>query len=163
MLTIWYAQPLSLAEAHRLRQQALQRQQRGLRRGQASRVALLMELIATFWLEVSYTHQLHPHDRSAHFVALESLIWGQLMMSRRQQGAHQQLAHGFKLAVPLLSAAGYLMLMQRHQRLNRLPLAPTPLPAATLQQLCATAGVIEQLSASARRTHPFHDPTDVYG
>ena len=163
LLSLWFAEPLSLGDAAQLKHRAQQRRRRAIQRGHFSRVAVLMEMIALFWLEEESEPQLHPKDHSPRFVALEQLICGQLMISRRLPGAINHLDRGFTLAVPLLSAAGYLVVMQRHQGLKQLPQTTTPLPAASLAQLSNTAGVIERLRETMSRPQISHDPTDIYG
>ncbi len=161
-LALWYAEPLSPAQAERLAAWAKARRL-GLRR--PAPLAGLGELIARFWLgQPTYTlyERLAQTPQGAHRRALVELVHGQLLMSRRLAGAHHHLHRGFELAYPLLSARDYLHLLRRHEALAPLPLAQTPSPAEGLADLLRVAGVIRRLQPQ-HRGHYSRDPNDLYG
>jgi hypothetical protein len=79
--------------------------------------------------------------------ALLELVFGQLLLSRKQAGAHQHLADGFALAVDYLASADYFGLLRQHELLACLPLSETPSVPRDLKSLLAEAGVIKQLQA----------------
>lgn len=166
LLGAWHADPLDAIAAQALRVRAQQRQRRGQRQRRC-RTCLLQDLIAGYWLgediAVLYRHALPLLQRSAHGHALLELITGQLLLSRRLHGARQHLERGFHRASRLFTATDYLTVLKRQQQLACLPLADTPLPAATLAQLLTTAQVIERMEGDRRRPLGKHDPTDLYG
>ncbi|MEW6645584.1 MAG: hypothetical protein AB1450_00070 [Pseudomonadota bacterium] len=165
-LGMWHGDPLDTAAAQALRVRAQQRQRRGQRQRRC-RTCLLQDLIAGYWLgediAALHRHALPLLQRSAHSRALLELITGQLLLSRRLNGARQHLERGFHLASGLFTPADYLTVLKRQQQLASLPLADTPLPAATLAQLLTTAQVIERMEGGRRRPQGKHDPTDLYG
>lgn len=166
LLADWHAAPLDTAAATALLGRARQRRQRG-QRSRRCRTCLLQEMIARYWLgeEIGALYQLAAPrlQGSAHGRALLEIITGQLLLSRRLTVARAHLDRGFHLASRLFTPADYLMVLNRHQQLARLPLGDTPLPAATLAQLLTTAQVIERLEGGTARPRGKHDPTDLYG
>lgn len=166
LLGSWHAEPLDVSAARALLARAQQRQRRGQRQRRC-RTCALQELIARCWLgeEIGtlYRHALPLQQRSAHARALLEIITGQLLLSRRLNGAWQHLNDGFHRASRLFTPSDYLTVLQRQQHLSRLPLSDTPLPAATLAELLTTAKVIERMAGGSRRPLGKHDPTDLYG
>ncbi|GAB4301356.1 MAG: hypothetical protein Kow0096_22120 [Thiohalomonadaceae bacterium] len=165
-LGMWHGDPLAAAAAQALLARARQRQRRGQRQRRC-RTCALQELVARYWLgedmAALYHHALPLLRRSAHGRALLELITGQLLLSRRLNGARQHLERGFHLASRLFTPADYLAVLKRQQQLACLPLGDTPLPAATLTQLLTTAQVIERMEGGRRPPQGKHDPTDLYG
>lgn len=164
----WYGEPLTSEQAAALRESALQRSETRQHRSRRCHSCALQLLIARYWLEGSAEDEYHQLCQrlqyTAHGRALLELIYGQLLLSRRRTQALHHLQRGFELGSTLFSAADYLQVLNRHQRLARLPLTAQGLPAATLQELLTTASVIERLQQGQvlRPTTP-HDPNDLYG
>lgn len=166
LLGAWHAEPLNAAAAQALLARAQQRNYRGQRQRRC-RTCVLQELIARYWLgeEINalYRHALPLLQRSAHGRALLEIITGQLLLSRRLNGARQHLDNGFHRASRLFTPSAYLAVLNRQQQLAPLPLSETPLPAATLAELLTTAQVIARMEGGRRRPQGKHDPTDLYG
>ena len=81
------------------------------------------------------------------------MVYGQLLLSRRQWPALQHLDRGFSLAAGYLEATDYFLLVRRHDLLRHIPLADAPVVPHGLQALLAEAAVIRQLQGTAGR-HP---------
>ncbi len=165
-LALWHADPLDAEAARTLLERAQQRQRRG-QRLRRCRTCVLQELVARCWLgediDALYRHALPLLRQSAHGRALLEIVTGQLLLSRRLNGARQHLEDGFHLASRLFTPADYLAVLNRRQQLAHLPLGETSLPAATLAELLTTAQVIDRLEGDGRRLRGKHDPTDLYG
>lgn len=166
----WHGDPLASQQATALRAQALQRYQdtASHRRQRRCHSCTLQLLIAHYWLEGAaddeYEQLKQRLRNTAHGRALLELIYGQLLMSARREPAMTHLQRGFELASKLFTPADYLQVLKRHQQLALLPLTAQGLPAATLQELLTTAGVIERLQrGQAPRLRKPHDPNDLYG
>lgn len=166
LLGLWHGDPLGTPAAQTLLARAQQRQRRGHRQRRC-RSCVLQELIARYWLgeEIGplYRHALPLLQGSAHGRALLEIITGQLLLSRRLNGARQHLEEGFHRASRLFTPSDYLAVLKRQQQLSYLPLGDTALPAAPLSELLTTAQVIERMAGSSRRSRGKHDPTDLYG
>jgi hypothetical protein len=169
-LALWFATPLSKAEAEHLWQQATERHERRLRRGCPSVLPRLQQLCARFWLEQTIENDYqqlriqfqHRHSKRAQ--ALLELCHGQLLISRGLEGARKHLQQGFTLARELFAAGDYFIVHQRHQLLAQLPLSSQAGPAQELTQLLSTARVIIRMQQSLPRRGPYqHDPNDTYG
>lgn len=164
----WYATPLDGEAAGRMLAAMERRRRERLQRGAGCFCCQLGELIARFWLgeEVGdrFEHLIHRAMRSSsrRGAMLLELVYGQLLMSRRRHCADEHLARAMTLGHPLLTAADYLELMRRHQRLTALPLVEEPLPPLTLAELLTTAAVIERLTPAQRRRFRY-DRNDLYG
>lgn len=160
----WYAEPLDTAQA----QQLVHRVEQSTRRTRPRRIGLCHELArlrARFWLghpvDSDYSRLSRRAGDNRRARALVELICGQLLMSRRIEGAMAHLEGGFRLAQGLLSAHDYLLVLRRHQRLAYLPLGTTAHPSQSLMDLLRVAAVIERMAP--RRTPPGRDPHDLYG
>ncbi len=149
----WYAEPLTEARAAQLA-----RRRGGPDAGpvprEAPHAAELNELIGRFWLGrpvTSHYHTLRAGAGGEEAVALVELVMGQLLMSRRLEGAGEHLQAGFDLARPWLPARAYFALLKRHQLLRRLPLSAAGGRASGLADLLLEARVIAQLEGFPSR------------
>lgn len=170
LLAQWFADPLPLAEAKVLWQQAEQRHSTRLREGRSSLLPRLQQLCARFWLEQSIEADYQQlcaqfqrrHSRRA--LALLELSVGQLFASRGMKDALPHLQRGFALARELFAANDYFIVHRRHQLLAQLPLTSQPGPPQNLKQLLNTAGVIVRMKQTRPQRAPYqHDPNDTYG
>jgi hypothetical protein len=82
--------------------------------------------------------------------ALLELVFGQLLMSRKQQPALRHLDAGFRLAAGYLEAGDYFLLVRRHELLRHIPLSGETAAPRGLQSLLAEAAVIRQLRGAER-------------
>lgn len=152
-LAAWYADPLDGAQAEAALRRARLAEQRALMDGRGAHAWRLQQMIARFWLGHSITAQYQtlirvgPDPAAA---ALTELVYGQLLMSRKLQGAREHLAGGFHRAAALLAAREYFVVLRRHARLARIPLGARPAPAHSLDALLREAAVIGQLQGPPR-------------
>lgn len=166
-LSFWCAQPLGRDQARDLLATAERRRQAYLRRGRSCVTCELQAQVARFWLgEQTADHfavlRARLRNAGARARALVDLTEGQLLISRRMDGAFSRLKRGFALAEPLLSPADYFALLRRHHQLAVLPLSPAPLPPEGLEGLLATAAVMERMGGGRER-RVESDPNDLYG
>ncbi len=145
-LSAWYANPLGYDEA----QQQLAEVRGQFRQAHdASQLQLrLQEIIARYWLgrdvsgDIETLQATCKDDRCS---ALVKLVYGQLLISRKLQGAMNYLHQGFQQATDLFSAAEYLEVMRRHERLKYLVLNERPAEGRSLSDLLKEADVIREL------------------
>jgi hypothetical protein len=182
ILARWYAEPLSHNEAQKLLALSLQREQALLKRSASSPLSPLLKLIALYWLgeplEAHYHHLLSKRSRSAHSEILKPLIYGQLLMSQRREGAMEYLDEAFQRSRQLLRPEDYFTVMKRQTLLREIPLspvmgaAPSPRKALNdekvvgegLESLLTTAAVIARMKTTQEKKAKFnHDPNDTYG
>lgn len=165
-LADWYADPVPAEQAAAV----LGRVRAALRRayfsGHSPFRLRLQEMIARFWLgrpvEVDYLG-LAKAARGAHERALVELVYGQLLMSRKLAGALEHLSAGFAIAIPLLAAPDYFVLLKRHELLAHLPLASDPAALQDLDALLTEAAVIRRLRTAAAPRRHTHSPKDTVG
>ena len=170
ILARWYATPLDQQQAEALRQHAVQRRSRAIKRsperGGISRTAILMEAIANFWLTGKLSAQLDsatsPLQKSIHGRILAQTIRGQLLISRQIAGGLEALKLSFKLAAPLLKADDYFLLMARYKHFEGLPLTAKAQSGKSEGELRNLGGVIKKLRRGLVNKLK-HDPTDIYG
>ncbi len=166
LLTKWYANPQSIKEAQQNIARLNQHQQIRYRRGIGCRICQLQLLIAHFWLdadikpEIETLLQQNQHQRR--FNALINLVYGQLLISKRLNGAHHFLNEAFKLSSPLLTTENYFKIYHQHQLLKALPLNEKALPAEDLKTLITMAEVILRFPQQKKHKYRF-DPSDLYG
>lgn len=168
ILTHWYAEPLSNEKAEALLQLAEKRQQERLKRNGTAYLSPLLKLIALHWLgeatEGYYHYLLSKRSKSVHAEILKPLIYGQLLMSKKMEGAMEYLDDAFHQARLLLRPEDYFVLMKRHQDLRNIPLSKQPTAGETLEGLLKTGGVIGRMVDSLGGRAGFtHDPSDTYG
>lgn len=168
ILARWYAEPLSIAQAQALLKLSVEREQQLLKRSGRPYTAPLLRLIALHWLgepiEGHYQHLMSRRSRSLHLEILKPLIYGQLLISRRREGAMAYLDLAFQQARLLLRPEDYFVVLKRHQLLQTLPPGETQSKGETLTSLLTTAAVIERMKESQRERLSFkHDPNDTYG
>lgn len=168
ILARWYAEPLNLDEAEQLLSLNVKREQERLKRHGSPLISPHIKLIALHWLgepiEGHYHHLISRKGKSIHAEILKPLIYGQLLMSREQNGAIGYLDQAFAQARLLLRPEDYFTMMKRHQLLKQLPLGSGNAAGKTLEALLATAGVIERMKESnGERLRFRHDPNDTYG
>jgi hypothetical protein len=150
-LGAWHAEPLVRAVAKVLLERARAAQRACYRQGHDAFTPRLQEMIARFWLgcpvETDYLSLIGVTRGPQR--ALTELVHGQLLMSRKLEGARAVLDRGFGLAAPSLTAEEYLSVLARHERLAYLPLGPRPAPAQGLAGLLTEAAVIRRLRGCA--------------
>jgi len=163
-LSAWYAQPLTVEDAkEKLEAIHLSRKQ------QESDLSSLRieEVIARYWLgrevkgdvenyQASYQEEAHR--------ALITMIYGQLLMSKKREGAMGYLDEGFRLATSHFLGAGYLEVMRRHDQLRHIVLTSRPVPGLSLNELLQEAGVIKKLKGKVSHHRDIRaDNTDTLG
>jgi hypothetical protein len=147
-LATWYAIPLESEPAMLLRDQARDRLRAAYAAGQRDFPAQLAELVARFWLgrtlesEIQNLLAVLDSERER---ALLALVYGQLRLACKQQGAWRYLDRGFNEAANLLEADEYFQVLKRHERLRRLPLHESPAAPQLLRTLLAEAELINRL------------------
>jgi len=153
-LADWYATPLSPAEAGTMLSLTQQAIQWRLRSGESCVPLQLLLQICRFWLETtpdlpgeSWRFPARP-DREA---ALQELVHGQLLISRKLRPALFHLSLGFRHAAPLLETADYFRLIREHELLACLPLSGQPAAPQDLTALLNEAAVIRRLQRGERR------------
>ena len=164
-LGLWYGGPLDPDRARQLMTQGRAAAQHAYRQGQPAITGELQQCIAGFWLERLVWDRLRTLAESAsppEAAALAALIHGQLLMSRRLQGAAKQLDHGFERARDLFLPGDFFVVMKRHELLAELPSAPDPRPPMDLEDLLREARVIQRLRGR-RRSTVLSRPDDTIG
>lgn len=147
----WYADPLGYPQARTLRQQAHRALQQTCAAGEDSFKAHLLGLVADYWLghPVEVVHRGLAHTATDDYRhALADLVFGQLLMSRKCNGAARWLDAGFARAANLFRADEYFRVLKRHTVLRALVLTDRPAPAQPLAFLLEEATVISRLTAS---------------
>ncbi len=153
-LTDWYATPLSARAAGALLSATQCEIQARLRSGASSAPLQVLLQICRFWREEPRgSHAVFwPHPaQSSREAALQELVHGQLLASRKLRPALAHLARGFRHAAPLLETADYFRLLREHELLAGLPFSDTPAAAADLPALLNEAAVIRRLQHGGRR------------
>jgi hypothetical protein len=168
ILARWYAEPLTPQQANELLSLAVVHEQQLLKRFAHSYLSPLLKLIALHWLgepiESHYQQLVSRKEKSVHIEILTPLIYGQLLMSRRIEGAMGYLDQAFAQARLLLRPEDYFTVMKRHQLLKQLPLGEGYSAGSTLEALLNTAAVIGRMKESHGERPGFrHDPNDTYG
>ena len=131
----WFAVPLCMDQAEHLLTEARQAMQRAYARGNAGYEMRILELIACYWLDRPVDHlytSLSAALDEQHHQALLELVYGQLLMSRRQAAAMSHLDTGFKLAAGLLEPDVYFEMIRRHDMLRSLHAAKRSVPLARI-------------------------------
>jgi len=108
----------------------------------------VQQLLCHFWMDVPTSLEYRQLTASATLQrdrALLELVYGQLLLSRRQRPAQRHLDRGFSLGVAYLAATDYFLLVRRHDLLRYIPLSAVPVAPQGLQSLLAEAAVIRQL------------------
>ena len=147
-LSEWYATPLTRSRLVTLQSALQQELQTRLCNGACCYALHVLQLVCRFQcridVELDY-QQLLAAVQNVPEQALLELVYGQLLASCKQTGAHQHLADGFTLAAEYLSSADYFRLVRQHELLGWLALADTASAPQQLQSLLAEAAVIKQL------------------
>lgn len=151
-LSAWYATPLTRSQLLYL-QSALQQQlQTRLCDGASCYAVHVLQLVCRFQcrfdVELDY-QQLLAAVQNVPEQALLELVYGQLLASCKQTGAHQHLAGGFTLAAEYLSSTDYFRLLRQHELLGWLSLSVSASAPQQLQSLLAEAAVIKQLQGDS--------------
>jgi len=153
-LADWYATPLAPAEARALQSAALEAIQRRLRKGESCFPLQVLLQICRFWID-GLPGQVRKVTRhmagSAREAALQALVHGQLLASRKLHPAGVHLSLGFRHAAPLLETADYFRLLRVHELLAYLPLSDQPAVPLDLPALLNEAAVIRRLQRGDRR------------
>jgi hypothetical protein len=151
----WYGEPLVAADAEALCAGAQKQLRVCLCAGQPVFSVQLLQLLAHFWMDVSVAleyQQLTASATGQRDRALLEIVYGQLLLSRRQWPAVQHLDRGFSLATDYLAATDYFLLVRRHELLRHIPLSSVRAAPQGLQSLLAEAAVIRELKGVGR--HP---------
>lgn len=153
-LAAWYAGPLAAGKLARLQLAAAAGLQSRLCKGASSFRPLLLQLVCSSLagadVESGY-RQLRATVHDARDTALLELVYGQLLISRKQQPATTHLERGFLRAAHYLEPGDYLRLLRRHELLGCLVLTGTPTDPQPLDALLSEAAVIRRLSGHAGR------------
>ena len=166
-LAIWHATPMSAEDARDLLRQTQSLQREAYLRAEDSMEYRVRELIARYWMGRDVKGDVRSMLGSCPDPAcssLVSLVYGQLLMSRKISGAMEYLRQGFQLASGLFAAADYFTVMRRHELLAYLPLSAHGSAAMPLEDLLREAAVIKKLQEARntrRRISP--DPKDTIG
>lgn len=147
-LSEWYATPLTRSRLVYLQSALQQELQTRLCNGASCYALHLLQLVCRFQYRIDVQldyQQLLAAVQNVPEQALLELVYGQLLASCKQTGAHQHLADGFALAAEYLSSADYFRLVRQHELLGWLALADTASAPQQLQSLLAEAAVIKQL------------------
>jgi hypothetical protein len=145
-LSFWYADPLGADQADRLLHEV--RNKLGHAQGGHYLQLRLQEIIARYWLgrDISTDiENLYITCKEDHCRALINLVYGQLLISRKRQGAMDYLQQGFQQAANLFAAVEYLEVMRRHERLKHLVLSEQAAEGRSLEDLLKEADVIKAL------------------
>lgn len=167
ILSRWYAPVLSREQAETQLRRAQRDRRRALRYGRRGLAAYLRLMIARHALDIGtvadYRAARSAAGSNRRAQALVELIYGQLLISRRQIGAMAYLDRGFALARQRFAAPDYFLLRKRHGLLRRLPaVSGTRLPVS-LRDLIAEALLIAHFAPVSMNTTPPSDPTDTLG
>ena len=147
-LSEWYATPLTRSRLVYLQSALQQELQTRLCNGASCYALHLLQFVCRFQYRIDVQldyQQLLAAVQNVPEQALLELVYGQLLASCKQTGAHQHLADGFALAAEYLSSADYFRLVRQHEMLGWLALADTASAPQQLQSLLAEAAVIKQL------------------
>ena len=147
-LSEWYATPLTRSRLVYLQSALQQELQTRLCNGASCFALHLLQFVCRFQYRIDVQldyQQLLAAVQNVPEQALLELVYGQLLASCKQTGAHQHLANGFALAAEYLSSTDYFRLVRQHELLGWLALADTASAPQQLQSLLAEAAVIKQL------------------
>jgi hypothetical protein len=163
----WYAKPMGRSEAQALHDWASSEMRSAMRTGRDTFSGGVHILIARYWLdrptELDY-RSLRASAKGRRQQALVELVYGQLLISRKRQGALTHLGRGFDLAAALVTTRDYIRLLRRHAALEHLGLSPRAAEPADLDDLLKEAAVIEQIeSANPTPRQAPPDKTDTVG
>lgn len=162
-LSAWYANPLTAEDATG-RLEAI----RSMRK-QGGTMALqrIEEIIARYWLGREIKGDVDTYLASCELEshkALITLIYGQLLMSRKRITAMEYLHTGLRMASQHFQGAAYLEVMRRHEQLSYIVLSNRPSPALTLRELLREAAVIKKLQGKTDYRRDIRsDKTDTLG
>lgn len=162
----WFAEPMDRTLAGTLLEKARQAMQRSIVIGQPGYELRILELITSYWLDRPVENlftSLSAVLDNRYQRALLALVYGQLLMSRKQAGAMAHLDTGFRLASNILSAQDYFNLMQRHDLLRRLPVSTGQTRPQSLTALLAEANVIQQICGTGVREAIVGQKPDTLG
>jgi hypothetical protein len=160
-LADWYATPLTPAAAERLLAATRGAIAARLKSGVSPVSLRVLQQIAHFWLDGAAGESMLA-SADARERALEELVRGQLLASRKLCPAMTHLERGFRLAAPFLETADYFRLLREHELLACLPFSAVPAPARDLPALLNEAAVIRRLRQGDRR-RPVRPHTDTLG
>ena len=162
----WFAEPMDHALAGTLLEKTRQAMQRSIVLGQPGYELRILELITAYWLDRPVENlftSLSAISGNRYQRALLALVYGQLLMSRKQAGAMIHLDTGFRLASNMLEAQDYFKLMQRHDLLRRLPVSTGLAQPLGLAALLAEANVIQQICGTGVPEVIFGQSPDTLG
>jgi hypothetical protein len=164
-LTGWYADPIAASAAQTLLVAAQRQLQSRLRHAEQRFPLHLLRMICHYWtrsdslLEYQQLSALAGEDRER---ALQQLVYGQLLISRKRLAARQHLARGFSLAARYLDTPDYFLMVRRHELLACLPVSGMPAMPQDLHALLTEAAVIRRLQKGEHRAH-MHMHHDTLG
>jgi hypothetical protein len=159
LLGRWFARPLGTGAAQRLLDAAEARAERRRRRGVSCHTCRLQRIAALFWLGRAFEDEAEwlatQVSGTAHGRVLLDTLLGQLLLARRQADALPHLERAFDAGRALLAPGDYFRVLARLALWRRLPPLTQPAPAFGLEQLLATAGVIDRLQRHEQPRPPF--------
>lgn len=163
----WYAEPLERAAAAELGEQARRALQQACLNGSDSFPARLQHFVAGFWLghsgEAGHATLVATTGDTGRRALLD-LVYGQLLVSCKLDGAQAWLDSGFARAAHLLSARDYFRVMKRHALLRHLVLGKNASEPLGLDALLEEARIIRCLTdGRGNGSDPLHSPKDTLG
>jgi len=165
-LSAWQAEPVTVDAASEMLDGIRALLQQAYQCGAETSLLKIMEMTARYWLGVfqraDFDNLSHTLD-SEKYQALACLLYGQLLMSQKRNGAHELLKQGFDRIQPWLQADEYFTLMKRHQQLAVLSLGQSASAALSLQELLNEAAVVRKLQGDSRPRPGSSEPTDTLG
>jgi hypothetical protein len=162
----WFAVPLSPDQAEKLLSDARNRLQQAYAQGKTGYLIRILELIACYWLERPIDHlyaSLFAASGEGGNKALLELVYGQLLMSRRQATAITHLDTGFRLAADILEPAVYFEVMRRHNLLRSLRASTQPTLPQDLDVLLNEAKIVQRIGGKETCLKDAGRKTDTLG
>ncbi len=165
-LSAWRAAPQSSQVARQNLAGIRTLLQRYYQQGRDTSLLKILEMTGRYWLD---DFQAADFDNmictlgNQKYCALARLVYGQLLISFKCDGAHAMLAAGFLRIQPWLEPAEYFTLMKRHQQLLALRLGRKTPIALTLPELLDEAAVVRQLQGRQHARLSLGPGTDTLG
>ena len=97
----------------------------------------------------------HSLNSTRRLQALLHLVYGQLLIARKQVDAFKYLDKGLRLADGIIKAKDYFIVFNRHEALRSLRLTSKPGNGLELEQLLNEAAVIDKISQRPEASMTF--------
>ncbi len=165
-LSAWFAEPQTNALASENIEGVGRLLQQAYLKGAETPLLKIMDMVARYWLDhfsqVDFDNQLSTLG-SEKYRAMASLVYGQLLLSRKRSGAHDMLKQGFDRIQPWLQADEYFTLLKRHKQLSVLSLGQSASAALSLQALLNEAVVVRNILGDGHARPRNDDRSDTLG